>query len=143
MLGVQITLPNWIYNAVRGKDLLTVSREYFRLRGGLERRFYEIARKHCGSQSRWTISIELLHKKSGSKSQLKKFRLITKRIAQDNILPDYRLQYDPEKDQATFFNRKGSKAAKAEFDAAMKTMFQPNETKKRKRSSTTQIELDL
>ena len=145
MLGVQITLPNWIYNAVRGKDLLTVSREYFRLRGGLERRFYEIARKHCGSQSRWTISIELLHKKSGSKSQLKKFRLITKRIAQDNILPDYRMQYDPEKDQATFFNRKGSKAAKAEFDAAMKTMFQPTEKrrKKPKRSSNSQIELEL
>jgi len=44
-----------------------------------------------------------------------------------------------------FFNRKGKKAAKAEFDAAIKTMFQPTETKKRKHrhSSKAQIELEL
>jgi len=145
MLGVQVTLPSWIYNAVRGKELLTINREYFRLRKGLERRFYEISRKHCGNQSRWTVSVSLLHKKSGSKSQLKKFRLYTKKIAEENILPDYRISYNAEKDQVTFFNRDGAKAAKALFDVEIKKMFQPakKQRRKTKRSSSKQKELGL
>lgn len=123
MLGIQVTLPSWIYDAVRGSELLTIHRDYFRLRGGLERRLYEIARKHCGTQSRWAVGITLLHKKSGSKSLLKKFRLQAKKIAAANVLPDYRMQYNAEKDQVVFYNRKGGKAAKAQFDDDMKQLF--------------------
>ena len=63
MISVSIRLSDWLYNAVLGSEVLTVNRDYFRLRGGLERRLYELARKHCGNQSRWSISTELLHKK--------------------------------------------------------------------------------
>jgi len=145
MEGVEVVLPKWIYNAVIGAELLTIDRGYFRLRKGLERRLYELARKHCGYQPKWPVSMELLHKKSGSKSPLKMFRLQTKEIVENNILPDYRMRYDSDKDQVTFFNRKGVKAAKAEFDDAIKSMFQPTEKKRRKskRPSKAQIELKL
>jgi len=146
MLGVQVALPNWIYDAVRGQELLTINRDYFRLRGGLERRLYEIARKHCGTQSKWAIGIALLHKKSGSKSQLKKFRLQAKKIATTNSLPDYRMRYNDEKDQIIFYNRKGGKAAKAQFDDDIKQLFKPPQATAKstlKKTSITESQIDL
>jgi len=57
MAGIEVKLSDWLYNAVLGTELLTINREYFRLRGGLERRLYEIARKHCGPQPKWSIGL--------------------------------------------------------------------------------------
>ncbi len=145
MISVSIRLSNWLYNAVLGSEVLTVSRDYFRLRGGLERRLYELARKHCGNQSRWSISTELLHKKSGAKSPLKTLRLQIRKIAESNVLPDYRMRYNDEKDQVIFYNRKGGKAAKAQFDDDMKQLFKPSKPKavntKSSRSKESQIDL--
>ncbi|WP_298938457.1 replication initiator protein A [uncultured Ruegeria sp.] len=45
---VQVTLSDWVFNAIQTKEVLTISRDYFRLKKPLERRMYEIARKHCG-----------------------------------------------------------------------------------------------
>jgi hypothetical protein len=42
---------------------LTLNRDYFRLRKPIERRIYEIARKHCGRKKEWSIGLALLHKK--------------------------------------------------------------------------------
>ena len=147
MVAVEVKLSDWLYNAVLGSELLTINRDYFRLRGGLERRLYELARKHCGSQKNWTVGIPLLYKKSGAKCVEKVFRSRVKKIAlndvAESLLPDYKIRYYPEKDQVTFFNRKGSKAAKAEFDIEIKKMLQPERKKKRKRSTSKQKELSL
>ena len=48
MISVAVTLSEWLYRAVLSKSVLTLSRDYFRLRKPLERRIYELARKHCG-----------------------------------------------------------------------------------------------
>jgi plasmid replication initiation protein len=80
----------------------TLNRNYFRLDGGLERRLYELARKHCGQQSSWTISLELLHKKSGFAASLRKFRQLLKQVAADNRLPEYTLAYEADTDQVVF-----------------------------------------
>jgi plasmid replication initiation protein len=103
MIGVEVTMSEWLYNAVTAREVLTLDRNYFRLGGALERRLYELARKHCGYQSKWCISMELLHKKSGSGDLLKRFRAAIKRLILANHLPDYRLKYDPETDQVSFF----------------------------------------
>src|SRR6516162_10626654 len=71
MVAVEVTLNEWLYNAIVARKVLTLNRDYFRLDGGLERRIYELARKHCGNQAKWTIGIDLLHKKSGSAGPLK------------------------------------------------------------------------
>jgi len=89
----------------------------------IERRIYELARKHCGNQASWRIGIQLLQKKTGSQSSLKHFRNEIKRIAESDITPDYRLRYNAEKDQLIFYSRKGIKAAKSEFDEQMKMLF--------------------
>src|SRR5690606_6297032 len=60
MQEVEVKLSDWVFNAIRHKEVLTLHRDYFRLRKPLERRIYELARKHCGKQEEWSISLELL-----------------------------------------------------------------------------------
>jgi plasmid replication initiation protein len=105
LLWVEIKLSDWVFNAIRGQEVLTLHRDYFRLGKPLERRIYELARKHCGRQSTWQISIETLLKKAGSQSSMKRFRQHVKEIAQHDHLPDYRLVFDEEADMVIFFNR--------------------------------------
>jgi len=89
MVAIEITLSQWLYRAVLAREVLTLNADYFRLDGGLERRLYELARKHCGRQASWTVGLELLHKKAGSAATLRKFRELVKRTAASNVLPDY------------------------------------------------------
>ncbi|UXN05103.1 replication initiator protein A [Bartonella sp. HY406] len=108
LLWCEVTLSDWVFNAVNQNDYLTLHRDYFRLRKPLERRIYEIARKHCGRQPTWSISVELLYKKTGSRSKLKQFRYLLKDIAENNHLPDYFLSIE-EKDMVVFKNRSVAK----------------------------------
>jgi plasmid replication initiation protein len=105
MIGVEVTLSEWLYNAIAAREVLTLNRDYFRLGGALERRLYELARKHCGRQAKWTVGMELLHKKSGSSDLLKRFRAAIKRLILADDLPEYRLKYDSETDQVTFYSK--------------------------------------
>ena len=108
MVAIELTLSEWLYNAATGREVLTLNRDYFRLDGGLERRLYELARKHCGHQTKWTVSVDLLHKKSGSQASLKKFRELLKRAAASDALPDYAIRYNAETDQVYFCSKKTS-----------------------------------
>jgi plasmid replication initiation protein len=112
MVAVEITLSEWLYNAIIGREVLTISRDYFRLRKGIERRLYELARKHCGKQSAWKVSLDILHKKSGSSGCLKEFRRKVKGIAKSDHMPDYRLVYDAAEDHACFYMRSPKGALK-------------------------------
>ena len=105
MVALEITLSVWLYNAIMGHEVLTIHRDYFRLRKGLERRLYELARKHCGKQEKWTVNLELLHKKSGSSGPLWEFRRQVKGIAETNHLPGYRMSYHAERDRVSFYPR--------------------------------------
>ena len=95
---VEITLSKWLYDAVTGMEVLTINRDYFRLSGGLERRIYELARKHCGNQGFWPISMKTLFKKSGSLSTEREFRRNIKGVVSENIIPDYSLEFDDASD---------------------------------------------
>lgn len=95
MVSVSVTLSEWLYNAVLSKSVLTLSREYFSLRKPLERRLYEIARKHCGTQPAWQVSVAVLAKKSGSNSPIRVFRAMLREIIKGDRLPDYELNEEP------------------------------------------------
>ncbi len=112
MVAVEITLSEWLYNAIVGREVLTISRDYFRLRKGLERRLYELARKHCGRQTRWKVGLDILHKKSGSSSTLREFRRKVSGIAKTDHMPDYRLAYQADMDQVSFYARSPEGALK-------------------------------
>ncbi|WP_179381632.1 replication initiator protein A [Jannaschia marina] len=95
MVSVAVTLSEWLYRAVLSKSVLTLSPAYFGLRKPLERRIYEIARKHCGRQPAWRISVEVLHKKSGSASPRRVFRKMLRDMIAADALPDYHLAEEP------------------------------------------------
>lgn len=105
LLSCEITLSDWVFNAIRHNEVLTLHRDYFRLRKPIERRIYELARKHCGQQPSWKASIEVLHKKSGSKSTDKEFRRAVRNLAASDHLPDYQVAFDAETDMVLFTNR--------------------------------------
>ena len=88
----EIVLSNWLMRAIEANEVVTISNDYFRLRRPLERRLYEIGRKHCGGQPKWQISLAKLQEKTGSNAPLKKFRLNTRQIIEDDHTPFYRME---------------------------------------------------
>lgn len=92
MVQVRVTLSEWLYAAILSKSVLTLSRDYFGLRRPLERRLYELARKHCGRQPEWRCGLETLQKKTGSASPRRVFRAMLREVALAGNLPDYRLE---------------------------------------------------
>jgi plasmid replication initiation protein len=94
MVAVQVKLSDWFYNALLGREVLTISEDYFRLRKPLERRIYELARKHCGHQGKWEIRLKLLLKKTGATAPLRNFRGTIKKIVETDHMPDYHLAFD-------------------------------------------------
>ena len=124
MQEVEITLSDWVFNAIEANEVLTLHRDYFRLRKPLERRIYELARKHCGMQAEWRISLALLQKKCGSISTDKEFRRLVSTIVQHDEtydhMPDYSVRMEGE---TVVFRRRASMhclrdqaAASAPFD---------------------------
>lgn len=111
MIAVEVSLSNWLFNAVQAHEVLTINPDYFRLRKPIERRLYELARKHCGDQARFVIGLELLQDKCGSQSTLKEFRRSLRELIQADTLPDYRMILDDKKDQVIFYTRDPKKLA--------------------------------
>lgn len=108
MQEVEVKLSDWVFNAIRQKEVLTLHRDYFRLRKPIERRMYELARKHCGKQDEWKISLATLQKKCGSGSTLKEFRRLVQNIVRQDgkfhHMPDYAVSLN-ENDIVLFRNR--------------------------------------
>ena len=94
MIQVRVTLSEWLYAAITAKSVLTLSRDYFGLRRPLERRLYELARKHCGRQPEWRISLDVLQKKAGSNSPRRVFRAMLRDVIEAGNIPDYTLRLD-------------------------------------------------
>jgi plasmid replication initiation protein len=105
MVAVEVTLPDWLYRSIKSKQVLTLSRDYFRLRKPLDRRIYELARKHCGKQSRWQVGLATLHEKTGSTAPIRNFRGSIRDLVLSNELPDYLVEFDDGSDMVTFYPR--------------------------------------
>ena len=117
LLFCEVKLSDWVFNAIRSNEVLTLHRDYFRLRKPLERRVYELARKHCGQQTSWKASLAILLKKSGSQSPEKLFCQMMKNLAATDHLPDYHIEFDAKVDMVTFHNRGTMKPAQAIVEA--------------------------
>jgi plasmid replication initiation protein len=111
MVEVQVTLSKWMYNSIIGREVLTLNRDYFLLRKPLERRIYEIARKHCGNNKQFRIDIATLHKKTGTRSNLRYFRFCLNQTIETQPLPDYLVYI--EGDIVTFTNKKQEEAKRS------------------------------
>lgn len=119
MQEIEVTLSDWVFNAIESREVLTLHRSYFRLRKPIERRLYELARKHCGRKPEWRISLDLLRRKVGSSSTLKEFRRLLRKVIEDdhreNHLPDYTLRLESRQgsDDIVIFTNRGTIPAPA------------------------------
>ena len=91
MEGLQVKLSDWMYQGVLNSEVLTLSKDYFLISSPLEKRIYELCRKHCGKQEGWNIGIDKLHLKTGSQSALKGFKQSIKKVCADGNIPDYKI----------------------------------------------------
>jgi plasmid replication initiation protein len=103
MIAVEVELSEWFYNSILGNAVLSIDRDYFSLRKPTERRLYELARKHCGNQPIWKISLDKLKDKIGSNSPINKLRFNLKKIVTTNHLPEYNIAIE---DDVVIFTRK-------------------------------------
>lgn len=94
LVRYEILLSEWYYNAILGKEMLTINDDYFLLKKGFERRLYEIARKHCGRQDSFKIRLENLFAKTGSTGNLRRFRFNLRQTIEDGHIPDFRFSLD-------------------------------------------------
>ena len=96
LLSVELEMGDWLVKAIENENVLTLHKSYFQLRKPLERRLYELARKHCGKQDVWRIGLDKLQHKTGSTSTSKEFKRLVKTICKaDEIqshMPDYRFR---------------------------------------------------
>jgi len=78
---MELRLSNWLHKGIMsGKGVLTLDREWFLLKGGLERVLYRIARKHAGEQPQgWTCRDEIK----------RNFAARVRNMAKRNNLPRY------------------------------------------------------
>lgn len=93
MLDIEITLSDWVFDAIENNHVLTLNRRYFFLRKPLERRLYELARKHCGQQAEWRIGLGTLREKCGSGSSEREFKRLVGKIIDDDARHDYMPDY--------------------------------------------------
>ncbi len=114
---LEITLSEWLFRAIDSAEVLTIHRDYFRLRSPLDRRLYELARKHCGAKDRWRIGIDKLQKKCGSKQERKHFARHMRETVAGDRLPEYCVELDGD---LVVFSRRGEGAgANAPSPAAL------------------------
>ncbi|OSP53706.1 replication initiator protein A [Pseudoruegeria sp. SK021] len=132
MQEIEIQLSDWVFNAIRAKEVLTFHRDYFRLRKPIERRLYELARKHCGRKKEWRVSLPVLQRKCGSASTLREFRRLVSNIVLHDKghahIPDYAI--DMTDDMIVFTSRgtAGGEAGQAESPALLSDIHLSSDT---------------
>jgi len=132
MQGLEITLNDWTFRAlVKDRRVLSINPAYFDLTGGLERRLYEIARKHVGRQAEWKVSLLLLAKKCGTMQRnLRRFKFDLKELAELDRLPDYQMflindHSSPTTKALQAIGMKAVKGAKRTPNEAVIVVFKP------------------
>jgi hypothetical protein len=114
VLQFSVTISEWLYNGLDNYEVLTMDRGYFQLSRSIDRRLYEVARKHCGDQPLWKIGIDLLAGKLGTRVSRAKFRDELRQAIKADALPEYRIALDTntKPDDVVFYTRNRAKLAK-------------------------------
>lgn len=92
--AVKIKLSDWIYSAINARQILSIDPSYFSLGRPLERKIYQISRKHIGDKGVWKIGIEKLLKKTGSRTSSKEFKRELNNVIGRDEIPNYRLKIE-------------------------------------------------
>jgi hypothetical protein len=122
---VELTLCDWLYRAVlRDRRIATYDLGYFSL-GPIERRLYELALFNCTEEKPLVLSLEQIAALIGCPTNPTRLRAIRKdlvRIAEDDVLPEYRLSVE---------NEKVATAGRPKLETIVRIDLQPSSKKRR------------
>ncbi|MCX4150024.1 MULTISPECIES: replication initiator protein A [Paraburkholderia] len=104
-LELELILSRQLYKDLRKRRVLMIHHGYFNLNQGIQRRLYDLAKKHCGDKLWWKIGLDNLHAKSGSAQALKYFRRDVVDVMKADSLPEFHIAIDTEKAIVVFFRR--------------------------------------
>ncbi|MFD2741456.1 replication initiator protein A [Sulfitobacter aestuarii] len=113
-----LRLSEWLFKAIEANEVLTLHPDYFRLRKPIERRIYEIARKHCGAKESWQINLRKLQKKCGSSDATRNFRMAVRALCDFDHLPDYSVSIAS--DMVSFRSRTAALTTNLEYAANLR-----------------------
>lgn len=135
VLRFSVTISEWLFNGLMNYEVLTLDRGYFRLSKSIERRLYEIARKHCGDQPLWKVNIDLLADKIGTTQERYRFRDELRQAIAGDRLPEYHLALDANKspDDVVFYTRNAAKLSRELIRLGCYEWFQTLERYDKKR----------
>ena len=128
LLGCEIVLSRWMMAAIDGNHVLSLHRDYFRLRRPLDRRIYQLVRKHCGDKTSWEIGLPKLYAKSGSLTRVSQFRHQMKdfaarweenRVREETDFLGYEVAFDAGRDMLTARRRADESLAATEVALAL------------------------
>lgn len=92
---LDLILPPWLCDAVKGRAILDLDSRYFALTGGFVRWLYLLVRRHAGRQrDGWSFDLKHLHEKSAALSPYPRFVFEIRRLVEAQSLPGYRLWLD-------------------------------------------------
>jgi plasmid replication initiation protein len=94
VLSFTVTLSEWLFHGLLNYEILTLDPKYFALTRSIERRLYEIARKHCGDKVMWKINIDLLMEKIGIAGKCFRLRDDLRQVMKADRLPEYQIALD-------------------------------------------------
>lgn len=106
VLSSSVTLSNWTIEGIKNKKVKTIHKDYFLLRRPIDKRIYEIVKKHIGSNSIWEIGIDKLKDKTGSGSSRGEFGRLIEASLKSNHLPEFLMAYKSDKKDILVFSRR-------------------------------------
>lgn len=118
VLSFEITLSEWLMNGLLNYEVLTLDHGYFKLDSAIDRRLYEIARRHSGDKAIWKINIDSLAEKLGTTRERFKLRSDLRETIKNKSLPEYYMALDTKTtpDDVVFFTRDTAKLSKHLID---------------------------
>jgi plasmid replication initiation protein len=102
-LEVELILSTWTFDSLINRKVLTIHPGYFDLAQGLERRLYDLAKKHCGEKLWFKIGLDKLYAKSGSAQAQKYFRRDVVAAMVADKMPEFHIALDDDKAMVIFF----------------------------------------
>lgn len=138
VLSFTVTISDWLWNGLLKYEVATISPKYWGLSKPIERRLYEVARKHCNDKAMWKVNIDLLMEKIGVSRERFKFRDDLRKIYKANTMPDYELAIDTSKspDDVWFLTRDVRKLHKCIIDGNLYDWFKTLERYSEDKSGT-------
>jgi plasmid replication initiation protein len=90
----EVVIAEWLFEAIENRKMvLAVDREYFQLKGGIDKWLYMFCRKSSGYQMNgWTESFESIYKKSASQMPRRSFTAKLRDIIEKQSIAGYTLE---------------------------------------------------